>query len=145
MYALSLPSRPAVPVLHEVSFAIQAGEKVAIVGPSGAGKSTIFNLILRFYDPYSGTIRCEGIPWTDLISLALRRHIALVPQEPMVFATSVRENIRFGRRQATDAEWSARRRPRLPANSSTGCRGDLIPRSESAERHSREDSVSALP
>ncbi len=98
------PSRPAVPVLHDVSFAIQAGEKVAIVGPSGAGKSTIFNLILRFYDPYSGTIRCEGIPLTDLDLSALRRHIALVPQEPMVFATSVRENIRFGRRQATDAE-----------------------------------------
>ena len=80
------------------------GEKLAIVGPSGAGKSTIFHLILRFYDPSSGVITFDGVPLVDADPLALRRRIALVPQDAVVFAASVRDNIRFGRPDASDAE-----------------------------------------
>jgi ATP-binding cassette, subfamily B, bacterial len=98
------PARPTVLVLDGVSFDVRRGEKVAIVGPSGAGKSTIFNLILRFYDPQSGLVRFEGMSLREIDPAALRRSIALVPQDAVVFATSVRENIRFGRPQATDAE-----------------------------------------
>jgi ATP-binding cassette, subfamily B, bacterial len=98
------PTRPASPVLDGVSFAVRAGEKVAIVGPSGAGKSTIFHLILRFYDPNSGVVRFDGMALVDVEPLALRRRIALVPQDPVVFAASIRDNIRFGRPDASDAE-----------------------------------------
>jgi ATP-binding cassette, subfamily B, bacterial len=98
------PTRPASPVLDGVSFAVRAGEKVAIVGPSGAGKSTIFHLILRFYDPNSGVVRFDGVALVDVDPLALRRRIALVPQDPVVFAASIRDNIRFGRPDASDAE-----------------------------------------
>jgi ATP-binding cassette, subfamily B, bacterial len=87
-----------------VSFAVRRGEKVAIVGPSGAGKSTIFHLILRFYDPVSGALTFDGVPLVDVDPLALRRHIALVPQEAVIFAASVRDNIRFGRPDASDDE-----------------------------------------
>ena len=99
----SYPSRPTL-VLDGVSFDVRRGEKVAIVGPSGAGKSTIFSLVLRFYDPSSGLVRFDATPLRDMELRALRRHIALVPQEAVIFATSVRENIRFGRPEATDAE-----------------------------------------
>jgi ATP-binding cassette subfamily B protein len=101
---LAYPTRPASPVLDGVSFAVRAGEKVAIVGPSGAGKSTIFHLILRFYDPNSGVVRFDGMALVDVDPLALRRRIALVPQDPVVFAASIRDNIRFGRPDASDAE-----------------------------------------
>ena len=101
---LAYPTRPASPVLDGVSFAVRAGEKVAIVGPSGAGKSTIFHLILRFYDPNSGVVRFDGVALVDVDPLALRRRIALVPQDPVVFAASIRDNIRFGRPDASDAE-----------------------------------------
>ena len=87
-----------------VSFAVRAGEKVAIVGPSGAGKSTLFHLLLRFYDPASGTISFDGVPIKAADPRELRARIALVPQESVVFAASARENIRFGRPDATDAE-----------------------------------------
>jgi ATP-binding cassette, subfamily B, bacterial len=97
-------SRPTSLVLDRVSFAVRQGEKVAIVGPSGAGKSTIFHLILRFYDPTSGVIELDGVPLLDHDPLALRRRIALVPQDGVVFAASIRENIRFGRSDADDAE-----------------------------------------
>ncbi len=97
-------SRPTSLVLDRVSFAVRQGEKVAIVGPSGAGKSTIFHLILRFYDPTSGVIELDGVPLLDHDPLALRRRIALVPQDGVVFAASIRENIRFGRPDADDAE-----------------------------------------
>ena len=80
------------------------GEKVAIVGPSGAGKSTVFHLILRFYDPASGVVRFDGTPLVDVDPVALRRRIALVPQDAVIFAASIRENIRFGRPEASDAE-----------------------------------------
>jgi ATP-binding cassette subfamily B protein len=96
--------RPENAVLDRVTFTVAPGEKVAIVGPSGAGKSTIFHLILRFYDPLSGHISFDGLPLRKLDPLALRREIALVPQEAVVFAASARENIRFGRSDASDAE-----------------------------------------
>lgn len=98
------PTRADVAALDDVSFAVKAGEKVAIVGPSGAGKSTLFHLLLRFYDPKSGTISFDGVPVRSADPRAVRAHIALVPQESVVFAASARENIRFGRPEATDAE-----------------------------------------
>jgi ATP-binding cassette subfamily B protein len=98
------PARPDTDVLDGVSFQIKPGEKVAIVGPSGAGKSTIFHLILRFYDPKSGAVTFDGVRLPDADPAELRRHIALVPQDTAIFAMSVRDNIRFGRIDATDPE-----------------------------------------
>jgi ATP-binding cassette subfamily B protein len=98
------PTRPDAAVLDRVSFAVKAGEKLALVGPSGAGKSTIFHLILRFYDPLSGAVTFDGVRLADADPAALRAHIALVPQDAVVFAATVRENIRFGRLGASDAE-----------------------------------------
>ena len=98
------PTRPGILVLDGVSFRVRRGEKVAIVGPSGAGKSTIFHLILRFYDPGSGVVTFDGIPLTDADPFALRQRIALVPQDAVIFAASVADNIRFGRPDASDAE-----------------------------------------
>jgi len=98
------PARPDVPAVDHVSFSVRAGEKVAIVGPSGAGKSTLFHLLLRFYDPASGTITFDGVPIRSADPQAFRGHIALVPQESAVFAASERENIRFGRPEAGDDE-----------------------------------------
>jgi ATP-binding cassette, subfamily B, bacterial len=98
------PARPTSPVLDGLSFGVRQGEKVAIVGPSGAGKSTVFHLILRFYDPSSGVITFDGVPLLDVDPLELRRRIALVPQDAVVFAASIRDNIRFGRPDASDAE-----------------------------------------
>ena len=102
--SFSYPARPEVPAIDRVSFAVKAGEKVAIVGPSGAGKSTLFHLLLRFYDPSSGSISFDGVPVPQADPQAVRSHIALVPQESAVFAASARENIRFGRPEASDAE-----------------------------------------
>ena len=98
------PGRPNVPILDRLSFRVAPGEKLALVGPSGAGKSTIFQLILRFYDPVSGTVSFDGVRLTDADPAELRARIALVPQDAVVFGTSVRENIQFGRPDATDAE-----------------------------------------
>lgn len=100
----SYPTRPTSLVLDGVSFDVRRGERVAIVGPSGAGKSTIFHLILRSYDPTSGVVSFDGVPLVDVDPLALRRCIALVPQDAVVFAASIRDNIRFGRPDASDAE-----------------------------------------
>lgn len=100
----SYPTRPDHPAVDSVSFAVKAGEKVAVVGPSGAGKSTLFHLLLRFYDPASGVISVDGVPVREADPSAVRSRIALVPQDSAVFATSARENIRFGRPDATDAE-----------------------------------------
>jgi ATP-binding cassette, subfamily B, bacterial len=98
------PSRPTVSALNGVSFQVRQGEKLAIVGPSGAGKSTIFHLLLRFYDPTSGRITFDHVPLTELDPAQLRRYIALVPQDSVMFAASVRDNIRFGRPDASNAE-----------------------------------------
>jgi ATP-binding cassette subfamily B protein len=100
----SYPTRPSVSALNGVSFKVRHGEKLAIVGPSGAGKSTIFHLLLRFYDPVAGRVTLDGVDIAELDPAALRSHIALVPQDSVMFATSVRENIRFGRPEASDAE-----------------------------------------
>jgi ATP-binding cassette subfamily B protein len=98
------PTRQDVAVLNDVSFRVQPGEKVAIVGPSGAGKSTIFHLLLRFYDPLSGVVSFDGVRLADADPIELRRRIALVPQDDVIFAASARENIRFGRPDASDRE-----------------------------------------
>jgi ATP-binding cassette, subfamily B, bacterial len=98
------PARPEHKALHNVSFAISPGEAVALVGPSGAGKSTVFQLLLRFFDPQDGRILFDGIPIADADPRALRRNIALVAQEPAIFAGSIADNIRYGRPEACDAE-----------------------------------------
>ena len=100
----SYPTRSGVSALNGVSFAVRQGEKLAIVGPSGAGKSTIFHLLLRFYDPISGRVTFDGVGLADLDPAALRERIALVPQDSVMFASTVRDNIRFGRPDASDAE-----------------------------------------
>jgi ATP-binding cassette subfamily B protein len=98
------PSRLETTVLDNISFRVKPGEKVAIVGPSGAGKSTIFHLLLRFYDPISGAVTFDGVKLAEADPVDLRRHIALVPQDSVIFAATVRDNIRFGRPEATDPE-----------------------------------------
>jgi ATP-binding cassette subfamily B protein len=102
--SFAYPMRSEVSAIDRVSFSVRAGEKVAIVGPSGAGKSTLFHLLLRFYDPASGAISFDGVPISSADPHELRSRIALVPQESVVFAASARENIRFGRPEADDAE-----------------------------------------
>nr|WP_283776330.1 ABC transporter transmembrane domain-containing protein [Stappia sp. WLB 29] len=95
------------PVLADVSLDVAPGETVAIVGPSGAGKSTLFHLLMRFYDPTSGSVRVDGVDLRDCDPLDLRRQIALVPQDTTVFAASIADNIAFGRPEATRAEIEA--------------------------------------
>ena len=98
------PARAETPVLNAVSFSVDPGERVALVGPSGAGKSTIFALILRFYDAAAGRILIDGADIKHCDPLALRRAIAIVPQDPVIFFGSVADNVRFGRPEATNAE-----------------------------------------
>ncbi|MCK8515667.1 ABC transporter transmembrane domain-containing protein [Methylonatrum kenyense] len=97
-------SRPGQPALHDVSLELRPGERLALVGPSGAGKSTLLALLLRFHDPQSGRILLDGIDLRELDPVALRERIGLVSQEPVLFTGSARENIRYGRPSATDAE-----------------------------------------
>jgi ATP-binding cassette, subfamily B, bacterial len=98
------PSRPDTPALDGFDLVVRPGETVAFVGPSGAGKSTTFQLLLRFYDPGSGRIRIDGVDIASADPLAVRQRIGLVPQDTVLFAASARENIRYGRPGATDAE-----------------------------------------
>jgi len=98
------PSRPATPALSGFTLRLAAGERVALVGPSGAGKSTVLALLLRFYDPQAGAIRIGGVDLRALAPRALRRLMAVVPQEPVIFAASVLDNVRYGRPAATRAE-----------------------------------------
>ncbi|MEY4305225.1 MAG: hypothetical protein RIT52_1400 [Pseudomonadota bacterium] len=102
--AFHYPSRPDYRALNGVTLTVAPGETVALVGPSGAGKSTVLQLLMRFYDPQSGTIRLDGIDLRAMGRETFRAHMALVPQDPVIFATSAMENIRFGRPGATDAE-----------------------------------------
>jgi ATP-binding cassette, subfamily B, bacterial len=102
--SFAYPTRPDALAVDGVSLSVRAGEKVAIVGPSGAGKSTLFHLLLRFYDPAKGVISFDGVPVQTADPREVRARIALVPQESVVFATTARENIRFGRPDADDAE-----------------------------------------
>ncbi|MGR3822149.1 MAG: ABC transporter transmembrane domain-containing protein [Salipiger marinus] len=101
------PARPGVKALDGVALTIRPGETVALVGPSGAGKTTIVQLIQRFYDPDGGQVLLDGVPVSEMARDAFRRHIALVPQDPVIFAASARDNIRFGRPDASDAEIEA--------------------------------------
>ena len=101
------PSRPDSAALTDFSLSVSRGERVALVGPSGAGKSTVFQLLLRYYDPASGSITLDGVELADADPHAVRSRIALVPQDPVIFAASVAENVRYGRPKATDAEVAA--------------------------------------
>src|SRR5947207_397785 len=98
------PSRPDTAALSDFSLSVSRGEKVALVGPSGAGKSTVFQLLLRYYDPDSGTISVDDVGLSEADPREARRRIALVPQDPVIFAASVAENVRYGRPGASDAQ-----------------------------------------
>ena len=98
------PSRPNIAALDNFSLKVNSGETIALVGPSGAGKSTIFQLLLRFFDPTSGKIMLDGKPIISLEREEFRKHISIVTQDPVIFGTSALENIRFGRPEATDEE-----------------------------------------
>ena len=101
------PARPSISALDGVSLHVAPGETVALVGPSGAGKTTILQLLMRFYDPQSGVVRLDGVDLRDMARDDFRRSLAMVPQDPVIFAASARENIRFGRPEASDAEVAA--------------------------------------
>ena len=98
------PSRPEQLALNDFSLEIKPGETVALVGPSGAGKSTVFQLLLRFYDPVSGDMKLEGVSLDQTDPRAVRKQIGLVPQDGVIFSENVLENIRYGRPEATEAE-----------------------------------------
>mgnify|MGYP006268953523 CR=1 FL=1 len=100
-------SRPEAPALDDVSVSIAPGETVALVGPSGAGKSTMIQLLLRFYEPQSGRVLLDGVDLAAMARPEFRRAFSLVPQDPVIFAASARDNIRFGRPDASDAEVEA--------------------------------------
>ena len=101
------PSRPDVSALNDVTLTVRPGETVALVGPSGAGKTTVVQLIQRFWDPDRGSVSIDGIDLRRMARDDFRRAIALVPQDPVIFGMTARENIRFGRPEATDAEIEA--------------------------------------
>ncbi|MGE8233492.1 MAG: ATP-binding cassette domain-containing protein, partial [Stenotrophomonas sp.] len=98
------PQRPDNPALDDFSLTVAPGETVALVGPSGAGKSTVLSLLLRFHDPDSGNLRLDGVDLRELDPAQLRQSIALVPQQPALFAASAADNIRYGRLEASDEE-----------------------------------------
>lgn len=98
------PSRPTQSALEQIDLHVRPGETIALVGPSGAGKSTVFQLLMRFYDPQSGAILLDGTPIERLALHTLRERIGIVPQDSTIFSTSALENIRYGRPEATDAE-----------------------------------------
>jgi ATP-binding cassette, subfamily B, bacterial len=108
----SYPGRPKLPTLNGVSFRVNPGETVAVVGPSGAGKSTIFNLLLRFFDPQSGAVRVDGVRACDAALDELRARMALVPQDVALFAGTVADNIRYG---SPDADFEEVRRAAVAA------------------------------
>lgn len=101
------PSRPLQSALSNFSMRVAPGETVAIVGPSGAGKSTVFQLLLRFYDPQSGRIALDGVATKDMSLTDLRQRVGIVPQDAVIFSTSALENIRYGKPGATDDEAKA--------------------------------------
>jgi len=104
----SYPTRLEEKAIADFSLTIEPGETVAIVGPSGAGKSTIFQLAERFYDPQSGTIKMDGVPLTQADPADVRRRMALVPQEGILFGASARDNLRYGAWEASEEDiWNA--------------------------------------
>jgi len=100
----SYPTRPGQSALDGFSLTVEPGETVALVGPSGAGKTSVFQMLLRFYDPQGGRVLVDGVDIATLDPAALRGRLGLVPQEAAIFSLSVAENIRYGRPDATDAE-----------------------------------------
>lgn len=98
------PTRREIPALRDFSFSASGGETIAIVGPSGAGKSTVLRLLMRFYDPQSGRVLIDGVDVREADPKAVRSRMAIVPQETAIFSDSLRENIRYGRPDASDAE-----------------------------------------
>lgn len=98
----SYPSRSTEKILEEFYLSVKGGETVAIVGPSGAGKTTVFQLLQRFYDPQAGKITIDGVALIDADPVVVRKHLGVVSQESMIFATSIAENIRYGNQDATD-------------------------------------------
>jgi ATP-binding cassette, subfamily B, bacterial len=98
------PSRLSDPALSALSLKVASGERVALVGPSGAGKTTVFQLLLRFYDPQSGRVLIDGVDVRAADPREVRGRIAVVPQDPVIFAASVWDNVRYGRPDATDEE-----------------------------------------
>ena len=101
---VSFSYEDSVPVLRDVSLELRAGEILALVGPSGAGKSTMLNMIPRFYDPSSGSVRLDGIDLRDITQASLRDQLAIVPQDTMLFGGSIRDNILYGRLDASEAD-----------------------------------------
>jgi ATP-binding cassette subfamily B protein len=102
------PTRPEVSALHDFTLDVRPGETVAVVGPSGAGKTTLFQLAQRFYDPAEGAVRLDGVDLRAADPAAVRARIAVVPQETVIFAASARDNLRYGRWDASDADlWAA--------------------------------------
>ena len=136
-------------VLHGIDLDVAPGERVGLVGPSGAGKSTLVNLLLRFYDLESGRILIDGQDIADVTQESLRAHIAMVTQDTSLLHRSIRDNIRYGRPQASEWEVTPRRAPRrMPSNlsrgSKTGTGGAASTRmSASAASNSRAASASA--
>ena len=103
----SYPGRPGIVALDDITLTVKPGERIALVGPSGAGKSTIIQLLQRFYDPQQGMIKIDGVDLRDMSRMEFRKQVALVPQDSVIFADTARENIRFGRPDATDEEVEA--------------------------------------
>ena len=101
------PGRPGIVALDDITLTVKPGERIALVGPSGAGKSTIIQLLQRFYDPQQGMIKIDGVDLRDMSRMEFRKQVALVPQDSVIFADTARENIRFGRPDATDEEVEA--------------------------------------
>jgi ATP-binding cassette subfamily B protein len=102
------PTRPEVSALHDFSLDVAPGETVAVVGPSGAGKSTLIQLAQRFYDPQLGSVRLDGVDLREADPAEVRARLAMVPQETVIFAASARDNLRYGRWEASDDElWAA--------------------------------------
>ncbi len=101
------PARPDTAALVDFSLSVQPGETVALVGPSGAGKTTVLQLLLRFYDPARGVVRLDGVDIALVDPAALRQRIGIVPQDPVIFGTTARENIRYGRPEASEREIQA--------------------------------------
>jgi len=98
------PTRPEISALKNFSIDVKPGETVALVGPSGAGKTTVFQMLMRFYDPQHGSVRVDGMPLAEVNPEDVRRRLGIVPQDAVVFGETAEENIRYGRPEATDEE-----------------------------------------